>query len=66
MEVLERAASGGWVMTSEEVQHLIGIKPSCPKGHESFQRGCWVFEKAGKLGSQSAWRVTKHSPSDLD
>ncbi len=59
MEVLEQAQGGGWVLTSEEVQQLIGVKPSCPKGQDSFQRGCWVFVKVGKLGTQTAWRVEK-------
>ena len=60
MEVLEQACSGGWLLTSDEVQHLIGVKPNCPRGEDHFQRGCWVFVKAGKLGSQTAWQVEKH------
>ncbi|MGB8699972.1 MAG: hypothetical protein WCD18_11195 [Thermosynechococcaceae cyanobacterium] len=59
MEVLERAYTGGWVLTSAEIQKLIGVQPICPKGSESFQRGCWIFLKAGKLGTQTAWRVKK-------
>jgi hypothetical protein len=59
MEVLERAYTGGWVLTSAEVQKLMGVEPTCPKGSESFQRGCWIFFKAGKLGAQTAWRVKK-------
>jgi hypothetical protein len=60
MEVLEQACSGDWLLTSDEVQHLIGVKPTCPRGEDHFQRGCWVFVKAGKLGSQTAWQVEKH------
>ncbi len=60
MEVLEQACSDGWLLTSDQVQHLIGVKPTCPKGEDHFQRGCWVFAKAGKLGSQTAWQVEKH------
>lgn len=60
MEVLEEACRGGWLLTSDEVQHLIGVKPTCPRGEDHFQRGCWVFVKAGKLGSQTAWQVEKH------
>jgi hypothetical protein len=59
MEVLERAHAGGWVLTSTEVQQLIGVQPTCAKGSESFQRGCWIFIKAGKLGAQTSWRVKK-------
>jgi hypothetical protein len=59
MEVLERAYTGEWVLTSAEIQKLIGVQPTCSKGSESFQRGCWIFIKAGKLGAQTAWRVKK-------
>jgi hypothetical protein len=59
MEVLEHAYTKDWVLTSTEIQQLIGVQPICPKGSESFQRGCWVFVKAGKLGTQTAWRVEK-------
>ena len=61
MEVLERAYAGKWILTSTEIHQLIGVQPTCTKGSESFQRGCWVFVKAGKLGNQSAWRVNKES-----
>jgi len=59
MEVLERAQTENWVLTSAEIQQLIGVQPTCPKGSDSFQRGCWIFEKAGKLGNQVGWRVKK-------
>lgn len=59
MEVLERAYTGNWVLTSNEIHHLIGVQPTCPHGSEFFQRGCWLFVKAGKLGTQTAWRVKK-------
>jgi hypothetical protein len=59
MEILERAHAGGWVLTSAEIQKLIGVQPTCAKGSESFQRGCWIFLKAGKLGAQTSWRVKK-------
>ncbi|MFM7470292.1 MAG: hypothetical protein ACKO5P_02110 [Nodosilinea sp.] len=59
MEVLEQAFTGGWILTSEEVQQLIGVKPACTRGEDRFYRGCWVFVKAGKLGAQTAWQVQK-------
>ncbi|WP_431660462.1 hypothetical protein [Pantanalinema rosaneae] len=61
MEILERANVEHWILTSTEIQQLIGVQPSCAKGSESFQRGCWVFVKAGKLGNQTAWQVKKDS-----
>ncbi|MBL1179252.1 MAG: hypothetical protein FWK01_30070 [Pantanalinema sp. GBBB05] len=59
MEVLERAYTGKWILTSAEIHQLIGVQPTGAKGSESFQRGCWVFVKAGKLGNQTAWQVKK-------
>lgn len=59
MDVLERAYTGKWILTSTEIHQLIGVQPTCAKGSESFQRGCWVFVRAGKLGNQTAWQVKK-------
>lgn len=59
MEILERACTGHWILTSIEIQKLIGVQPTCSKGGESFQRGCWIFVKAGKVGTQTGWRVQK-------
>lgn len=59
MEVLERAAEMGWVLTTSEVESLIGVKPRVRKGSDTFTRGCWLFVKRGKIGSQTAWIVRK-------
>ncbi|BAY11898.1 hypothetical protein [Calothrix sp. NIES-2098] len=59
MDVLERAQSSNWLLTSEEIEKLIGVKPKCEAGQDSFQRGCWIFTKAGKMGLQTAWRISK-------
>jgi len=52
---LERAIASSWLLSSSEVRSLIGTKP---KG-DRFQRGSFVFIRAGKIGGQSAWRVVK-------
>jgi hypothetical protein len=59
MSILEQANAQGWIVSSEEVEQLIGTKPHCAPDHNFFVRGCWKFEKAGKVGMQSSWRVTK-------
>ncbi len=59
MDILERAHALGWVLTTEEVEELIGVKPRCETGKNSYQRGCWVFVKAGKMGLHTGWRVIK-------
>lgn len=45
------------ILTSAEVKALIGIKPSS----ESFTRGRFTFTRAGKIGNQSAWLISKVS-----
>ena len=59
MSILEQANAQGWIVSSEEVEQLIGTKPHCAPDRNSFVRGCWKFEKAGKVGMHSSWRVTK-------
>jgi hypothetical protein len=59
MSILEQADAQGWIISSEEVEQLIGTKPHCAPDRNSFVRGCWKFEKAGKVGMHSSWRVTK-------
>ena len=59
MDELKRAADEGWLLTTAEVRQLISVKPKTSKGEKVYKRGCWLFQKAGKIGSQTAWRVRK-------
>lgn len=59
MDVLERACDRAWVLTTDEIEQLIGVKPKCHAEETVYERGCWRFEKAGKLGAKVAWRVYK-------
>jgi hypothetical protein len=52
---LEEAAAHNWILTTSEIEELLGVKP---KG-ETFTRGFWVFRRSGKIGNQSAWLVEK-------
>jgi hypothetical protein len=52
---LEEAAAHNWILTTSEIEELLGVKP---KG-ETFTRGCWIFRRSGKIGNQSAWIVEK-------
>ncbi len=63
MDVLEKAEAANWILTTDEVEHLIGIKPQCHHDETSYQRGSWVFIKAGKIGAQTGWRVEKQTDS---
>jgi hypothetical protein len=61
MPILEQVSTQAWIISSEEVEQLIGIKPYCAPGHHSFMRGCWKFIKTGKVGIHSSWRVIKEN-----
>ena len=68
MPILAEVETQGWIISSEEVEQLIGVKPHCAPGDNSFVRGCWKFVKAGKVGTHSSWRVIKEIatvPSEL-
>lgn len=56
LEQLEKAVANNWLLTTTDVMRVIGVKP---KG-DSFARGSFTFIRSGKIGNQSAWRVTKH------
>jgi len=54
-EDLQKASDNGWLVTTKQVQALVGTKP---KG-ERWQRGSFLFIRQGKIGRQAAWRVEK-------
>lgn len=60
LDALEKAASSDWLLSTTEVERLIGVKPHC-KADGVYQRGQWLFNKAGKIGTQTAWQVKKAS-----
>ncbi len=49
------AANEQLLLTTKEVQQLIGTKPH----GEIFDRGSFRFIRSGKIGNQSAWRVER-------
>lgn len=59
LEALEQAHQAGWVLTTEEVEQLIQVKPKCSAKEDHYDRGNWRFVKAGKIGTQVAWRIEK-------
>ena len=61
IDVLEKAETANWILTTDEVEHLIGVKPQCHHDETSFHRGSWVFIKAGKIGAKTGWRVKKQN-----
>jgi hypothetical protein len=63
MDILEKAEAGNWILSTEEVEQLIGVKPQCHHEETSYHRGNWVFIKVGKIGAQTGWRVQKQTDS---
>jgi hypothetical protein len=63
MDILEKAEAANWILSTEEVERLIGIKPQCHHEETSYHRGNWVFIKVGKIGAQTGWRVQKQTDS---
>jgi hypothetical protein len=61
MDILEKAEAANWILTTDEVEQLIGIKPQCHHDETSYHRGRWVFIKVGKIGPQTGWRVEKQT-----
>lgn len=70
LKELERAAAAGWLLTSNQVKELVGVKPVPKKGERTFVRGSFAFSKIPlkneegkpkfkKIGGQTAWRVSK-------
>jgi hypothetical protein len=63
MDILEKAEAANWILSTEEVEQLIGVKPQCHHDETSYHRGNWVFLKVGKIGAQTGWRVQKQTDS---
>lgn len=61
MDILEKAEAANWILSTEEVEQLIGVKPQCHHEETSYHRGNWVFIKVGKIGAQTGWRVQKQT-----
>ena len=55
---LEEAALKKWILSSRQVEKLLGVKPH----GQTFTRGNWTFTKAGKIGSENGYLVS-HSQS---
>ncbi len=61
MGELKRAVDEGWLLTTKEIQQLIGVKPRTKKGGNTYTRGSFSFVKSGKIGGQTAWKVVKNT-----
>ncbi len=55
LRALQEVVDQGWLLSSSQVAQLLGVKPH---GSE-FSRHGFTFTKTGKVGSESAWKVTR-------
>ena len=56
LRLLQEAADNKWILDSAQLGEILGRK-SLPM--ENFDRGGWHFERVGKIGGRSSWRVTR-------
>jgi len=56
-EKLKWAADEGILLSTKEIYQLLGTKPNLAPGHTSWQRGSFIFKKAGKMGSSMSWQI---------
>jgi hypothetical protein len=54
-DALEKACSNSWIISTQKIQDLIGVKPH---GSE-YVWGSWKFIAKGKLGRGKGWMVEK-------
>jgi hypothetical protein len=54
-DALEKACSNSWIISSQKIYDLIGVKP---QGYE-YIWGSWKFIAKGKLGRGKGWIVEK-------
>ncbi|MCC3531098.1 MAG: hypothetical protein JGK21_26885 [Microcoleus sp. PH2017_22_RUC_O_B] len=54
-KALDYAVKAELLLPSSKIKELIGVNP-CNYG-DKFQRGNFIFEKKGKIGRQTAWKI---------
>jgi predicted RND superfamily exporter protein len=54
-EKLDIAAEKGYILSTKEVQTLLGTKPS----GTTWARGAFIFTRTGKIGNQAGWRISR-------
>lgn len=62
---LDEAIERRWLLTSHQVEQLLGVKPSPLPRQDFFDRACWRFRKAGKIGRETAWVVERRPGFNL-
>lgn len=58
-EALEKAIANNWILSTGQVRDLIGIVPRLHREETQLVWGSFIFTKAGKIGGQNGWTVTR-------
>ncbi|MTJ10552.1 hypothetical protein FJR04_23225 [Anabaena sp. UHCC 0204] len=58
-EELEKAVTHKWILSTSKVKELIGVTPRVGRDELTFVWGSFTFTKAGKLGNQMGWVVSR-------
>lgn len=66
MEMLSKAVQEGWELPTSELAELLKIAPSSLAGKKEFVRRGFRFERVGRIGRESAWKVSKAIESTAD
>lgn len=54
-EKLDMAVERGYVLSTKEVQSLLGTKPF----GTTWIRGAFIFTRTGKIGNQAGWKISR-------
>ncbi|BAQ67132.1 hypothetical protein [Geminocystis sp. NIES-3709] len=54
-EKLDLAVERGYILSTKEVQTLLGTKPS----GTTWTRGAFIFTRTGKIGNQAGWKISR-------
>ena len=60
-EELEKAVAHKWILSTAKVKELIGVTPRVGKDEMTCVWGSFTFTKAGKLGNQMGWLVSRNT-----
>lgn len=58
---LQEISEQDWWITTLQIKKLTGTTPKLKKGKTQWQRGCFLFTKVGKIGNQTAWKISRTS-----
>ncbi|NCO76559.1 MAG: hypothetical protein GW795_15095 [Cyanobacteria bacterium] len=54
-EKLDLAVERGYILSTKEVQTLLGTKPN----GTTWTRGAFIFTRTGKIGNQAGWMISR-------